>query len=1271
MPAEDASVLPTTNRLDTSGGEPPLSLRALFPGDSELASLMRATDWSRTALGAPQTWPQSLRTMVRMLLTSRYQMWMGWGPQLHFFYNDAYRPTLGSKHPESLGKPTRELWAEIWSDIGPRIQQVLDTGEATWDDGLLLLLERSGYPEETYHTFSYSPLFDDAGAIGGMLSVVMEETERVISERRLALVRELSSRLATAKTVGAVMNALEQACPVASRDLPFTLTYLFDEAMQTATLVARTGGWTDGTAAPPVLDLGVSGLWPIADAVGAGAAVVVEPLPEGVGWPRGPWATPPRSAIVTPIPEQGQPGAAGVFIAGINPHRPFDQAYRSFFDLLVGQIAAGVANARAYEAEKRRAEALAEIDRAKTIFFSNVSHEFRTPLTLMLGPLDDLAARADVADDVRAQVSMIRRNGARLLRLVNTLLDFSRIEAGRAQARYEPTDLAELTRELVSTFQSATERAGLSLRVDCAAVGEPVYVDRSMWEKIVLNLVSNAFKYTLQGRIAVSLECADDSVVLQVADTGVGIPADELPRLFERFHRVEGARGRSHEGSGIGLALVHELVKLHGGSVEAESTPGHGSTFSVRLPLGRSHLPARQVSDVPTAVAPVGASLFVEEALQWLPPSAAGTAHGDGEPWVPGAAVERERIVVADDSADMRDYISRLLSARWRVEAVANGRDALDAITRERANLVITDLMMPELDGLGLLRALRDDPQMRHVPVLVLSARAGEEARIEGLEAGASDYLVKPFSARELVARVEAQLLRARVRDVEEAHARRLTSIFAQAPVAIAILRGPEHVFELTNPSYMEVVDGRDVIGKPLREALPEVAAQGFVEVLDEVVRSGRPYTARSQPINLARRADGVLEEHYFDFVFQPLMDDAGLVGGVAAVGHDVTELSRARHEAEMANRAKDEFLAMLGHELRNPLAPILTALQLLRLRGVKAGERERQVIERQVQHLVSLVDDLLDVSRITRGKIQINARPVEISEVVAKAIETASPLLEQKGHDLRVEVSREGLAVDGDPDRLAQVVANLLTNAAKYTEHGGRISVHAAAVSGEVILRVEDSGIGIAPEMLPRVFDLFVQERQALDRAQGGLGLGLAIVRSLVHLHGGRIAAHSDGPGRGAAFVVGLPLSTAEMLLPDEQVGLTLRPPETVRRILVVDDNLDAATMLADALTAQGHVARVASDGVEALRVAAELHPDVALLDIGLPVMDGYEVARRLAEDPRFAGIKMVAVTGYGQEQDRRRSADAGFSAHVVKPVDLEQLRAVVEGPAGDAQPE
>ena len=461
----------------------------------------------------------------------------------------------------------------------------------------------------------------------------------------------------------------------------------------------------------------------------------------------------------------------------------------------------------------------------------------------------------------------------------------------------------------------------------------------------------------------------------------------------------------------------------------------------------------------------------------------------------------------------MRSYISRLLGTRWQVRTVANGAEALEAIHSERPHLVVTDVMMPEVDGFGLIRALRDNPETRDLPVLMLSAKAGDEARMEGLEAGASEYVTKPFAARELIARVEAQLLRARIRAVEEAHARRLASVFEQAPVAIAILRGPDHVFELANPSYREIIDHRDVIGKPFREALPEISSQGVVALLDRLYQSGESYTARSEIIAL-KRADGTLETRLFDLVFQPLIDPNGQVDGIAAVGYDVTELARARQDSEQASRAKDEFLAMLGHELRNPLAPIRTALQLLRLRGITAADREREVIERQVDHLVALVDDLLDVSRITRGKIQLQCAPIEIAAVIANAVETASPLLEQKEHRLHIAVPSHGLVVDGDGSRLAQVVANLLTNAAKYTENNGRISIDAGLEDGMVTVRVRDSGIGISPETLPRIFELFVQERQAIDRAHGGLGLGLAIVRNLVQLHGGSVEAYSGWNG-------------------------------------------------------------------------------------------------------------------------------------------------------------
>jgi signal transduction histidine kinase len=1243
----------------------------LFVGSSELAALMRRTDWSRTAAGATEHWPQSVRAIVRMMLNSRYAMWMGWGPELTFFYNDAYaKMSLGTKHPWALGQPAREVWAEIWPDIGPRINHVLATGDATWDEGLRLFLERSGYTEETYHTFSYSPLHDDEGTIRGMFCVVTEETDRVIGERRLNLLREVGARLTASQTPADVWVALQLSLATDARDFPFTLTYTAEQDGAPLALASATHVRPGDPIGPAALD--DTEVWPLTSLLDGSATQAIVELRGDRSWPGGPWQKPPSQAIAMTIREQGRARPAAVFIAGLNPFRPFDEDYESFIRLLVGQLTAAFANVQAYAAERRRAEALAQIDRAKTTFFSNVSHELRTPLTLLLAPVADALAVGDEKLSGES-LQLVYRNGLRLRKLVNALLEFSRIEAGRIQASFQPIDLATHTAHLASAFESAMERAGLRYVVRTEGDGDVTYVDPDMWEKIVLNLISNAFKYTFEGEVEISLTRRDGCVELQVRDTGTGIPERELPRIFDRFHRVDGARGRTQEGTGIGLALVQELVKLHGGSIAVASAEGQGTTFRVSIPSGFVHLPADRIMPARSwGALSREVDAFVGEAEWWLPDAADLTSDGIRAAG-PSPTVESAHIVLADDNADMRAYLTKLLSVRWRVDAVADGQQALELARRARPDLIVTDVMMPHLDGFGLLHALRADPQTRDTPVMMLSARAGEESRVEGFEAGADDYLVKPFTARELVARAEAQLLRARVRAAEDEHRRRLASVFSHAPVGIAVLRGPAHVYELANDPYLELVNGRDIVGKPIREALPELDGQGIYELLDHVYATGERFIGRSYKAVLRRGPNQELQECFFDFVYEPTLDGDGRVDGIAVVAFDVTALATARQAAEDANRAKDEFLAMLGHELRNPLAPILTALQLLRLRDVQGGERERTVIERQVRHLVGLVDDLLDISRITRGKVRLKRVPTELSDAVAHGIELASPLLEQHQHDLAVNVPTHGMGVLADPDRLAQIVSNLLTNAAKYTPAGGQIRVSAALEHNgqdEVVFRVRDTGIGLDQEMVPRVFDLFAQDRQAIDRAQGGLGLGLAIVRSLVGLHGGSVTAHSEGRGHGSEFVVRLPhlAMPSEATVPDVEDAAP-RASSGVR-VLVVDDNEDAALMLVEALTHAGHQTELAHDGPGGLEAAARFKPDVALLDIGLPVMDGYEVARHLRSKPELASIALVAVTGYGQEQDRRRTAASGFDAHLVKPVDIQHVCELISTLAETSRP-
>jgi signal transduction histidine kinase len=413
------------------------------PAEGEMGTLMRTYDWQRTPLGPPDGWPQSLRTIANIFLSSRYAMWVGWGEDLTFFYNDAYRPTLGLQHPWALGRPAREVWSEIWTEIGPRIQLVLASGVATYDEGLLLFLGRSGFPEETYHTFSYSPLADDNDVVCGMLCVVTEETDRVIGERRMMTLRDLAARLASSNTEIEVCAAVEHELVKNSKDLPFTLVYLFSNSGD-ARLACSTNIPQGNPAAPSELREVADQPWPFVEILNDPATRIMD---LGERWnagtlPTGGWDRPPRQAALIPIKQQRHERPVGVLIVGINPYRPFDDAYSGFLDLISGQLAAGLANARSYEDERRRADALTELDRAKTSFFSNVSHEFRTPLTLILGPVEDLQARDTEEGESRELLRVVHRSGLRLQRLVNTLLDFSRIEAGRAQANQELEEFA-------------------------------------------------------------------------------------------------------------------------------------------------------------------------------------------------------------------------------------------------------------------------------------------------------------------------------------------------------------------------------------------------------------------------------------------------------------------------------------------------------------------------------------------------------------------------------------------------------------------------------------------------------------------------------------------------------------------------------------------------------------------------------------------------------------------------------------------------------------
>jgi signal transduction histidine kinase len=643
----------------------------------------------------------------------------------------------------------------------------------------------------------------------------------------------------------------------------------------------------------------------------------------------------------------------------------------------------------------------------------------------MLGPIEDELREHP---ETRPRLELAHRNALRLLRLVNTLLDFSRIEAGRVQMAYEPTDLAAYTRELTEGFRPAMENAGLIFNVDCPALPGPIHLDREVWEKVVLNLLSNAFKYTLKGSVTVELRMGEKGAELAVRDTGTGIPGAELPRLFQRFHRVRNTEARTHEGTGIGLALVQELVRLHGGDIRVDSIERNGTTFTVTIPAGAQHLPKEQsVANRSRASTATGSAPFIQEANRWLPEaSERGNDPASDGTDVEAVAKSTAKILVVEDNADMRQYVTRLLRKQYTVTAVADGQAALDAIRTARPDLVLSDIMMPRMDGFELLRQLRADPQTNTIPLIFLSARAGEDARIEGMSRRADDYLAKPFSSRELLTRVSTHLGLAKVR--------------REAEVA-------------------------------LRES----------------------------------------EDKY---------------------RKSFEREKTARHDVENAMRMKDHFLATLSHELRTPLNPVLLiASDAVTNPAIPAELRKDfEVILKNIEVEVQLIDDLLDLSRVTHGKLNLKMRTVDAHSVLQEALQTVQGQILDKRIKTIIDLKTEQYMISADSVRLQQIFWNVLRNAVKFTpEHGKiRIETFPAEEGNGFGVTITDSGIGMTPDELTNAFSAFSQGEHTRNRSAnyGGMGLGLAISKRLVEIHSGSIRAASDGRGHGASFTIEFPLA-------------------------------------------------------------------------------------------------------------------------------------------------
>lgn len=1116
-----------------------------IPGGGANGALIRSLDWSGSPLGAPHSWPQSLKTALSICLGSKFPMGIWWGKDLVVFYNDAYIPIAGRKHPMFLGRPAQEMWPEIWDVVGTMAKQVVASGEANWAEDQPLFMERRGFVEECYFTFSFSPAREESGAVGGMFYAVQEMTGRVIGERRLGALRELG-----ATEPRGVVEIGEAAADILRKypnDTPFALFYVTDRNGKTATLVAASGLTAGSVAAPQTCDLDPSatGGWPL-------ARINVDRRSERVDGlrkmfpgqlPPIPYEEKPDSAFLIPIEIRGRDAPTAFLILGINPRLDFDDNYRAFFGLISKQLTSQIFNVLALEEETRRAEALSQLDRSKTAFFSNVSHEFRTPLTLMLGPIEHLLSGGlgALSPEVREEAETVHRNALRLLKLVNALLDFSRIEAGRMEATFAPTDLVAVTIDLASNFRSTIERAGMQLVVEAEPLPAPVYVDVELWEKIVLNLLSNAFKYTSRGTIRVGLKQRGDSVELSVSDTGIGISEAELPKVFQRFHRVAGAEGRTHEGTGIGLALVQELVKLHGGSIRAESSVGKGTAFTVQVPLGSKHLPAHQLapSGLRERAPRSQPETFAQEVLHLLPSTNAGSPNEPGL-----SAAGRKRVLFADDNADMREYVRKLLQHRYEVQTVGDGAQALAAMRASKPDLVLSDIMMPGMGGIELLREVRRDPALRVLPMILLSARAGEEAKAGGIEEGADDYLTKPFSAKELQARVQMHLALAEIRQaaaekdvlVEHLASRQrwIELVLDLVPTPLLLMEPGTARITFANQAAHRMAGGRfpmDVSNVPAEEYALDYS------VLDP---AGRRLAHDEYPAVRAARGEKITDAEIVwrtpvgnfallvDSQQVPALD--GEPARVVLCLRDITALKRAQGELHESIQARDNFVSIASHELKTPVTSLRLQHEMLarsfrRTQTVdpKRMEKLLSVSERQMERLMRLVEDMLDIARINGGKLELHRTSVTLETLLEEMVERFREMGALSGGPIRLDTEAAGVVGEWDAFRLEQVFVNLLSNAVKYGE-GKPVEISARHEGAHAVVRFIDHGIGIAPEHCGRIFERF---ERAVGHGISGLGLGLFIARNIIEAHGGTIEVAS-APSTGSTFTVRLPMAAS-----------------------------------------------------------------------------------------------------------------------------------------------
>lgn len=1112
----------------------------IFEHGGQMGYLIRSHDWSQTSLGPIEQWSQILSSTVSIMLASSFPIILYWGDDLTILYNDSYISLIGARHPKILGKLARETWSEIWHILEPMFKEVLVKNKATWSYDQCIFVSRNHYLEETYCIWSFTPVRDDRGKVCGVLAPCTETTKRVLNERRLNTLRLLANKIINVTTVSEACDMTADALIQNRTDIPFLLIYLFEDNTEDREklILYKSYGFTkeDPYICPKNVVLTnpkQATIWPLKKVFTDNTIVIFSDSGEkNIILPGGDWPEPTKEVILLPICISTQNYAKGVFIMGVNSRRELDVDYRTFFELIVSQFAKGLATILAYQAEKRRSEYLAEMNRTKTIFFNNISHEFRTPITLMLGQLQRLMANVELTLSCSQleQINSLNRHALLLLKHVNRLLDFSKIEANRMQASFEQVNLAELTYDFASQFRSLIENADLKFKVDCETFTKRVYVDAEMWEKIIQNLLINAFKYTFSGAINIELKQKLNFAVLTVTDTGIGIPEKEIPHIFERFYRITGHYGRTHEGSGIGLALVSEIVRQHGGKITAKSIYGQGSRFIVMIPLGSKHLPIHQIKTSVDVNNSNSSKLYINEAMGWIHSAEKGPTLMIQKP----KRVEDKKrhisttkkksaltILIADDNADIRDYIIRILQPYYNVLAASDGVKAFEVVNREMPDLVLSDVMMPRMNGFDLLRQIRNHPTLKTIPVILISARADEETHIRALNKGADDYLFKPFNAKELIARINIHLMMLRLRKTtskrilnllreKQALAKQLDLALESANICTWKWSISDDKFTIY-PALQSVInfpDKKITSFNDFLQMISEKDRENLEQKIRNAIKSKKLFSTefctklsdRSSRILMLKGRHYDKAEKKSDYMIGICLD---------VTDKKMVEKHFKKKQVQIQNLSKyitaNETATILAHELNQPLAAISTYAQLCKSLASHLSN------EPKLQNYIDIIaQQTLRAGKITHhiknltAKENYHYKNTKINKLLKDAVAYILFLNPPYIPKIQFELSPNLPLINIDSVYLQQVIINIIMNAIEAIQYSardnGKIIIQSNLKSNNIEINIINNGPPIIRKSQKKIFQPYFSTKAS------GMGVGLSMCKTILEAHGGHI---------------------------------------------------------------------------------------------------------------------------------------------------------------------